>query len=509
MADNTVLNAGAGGDTAATDDIGGVKYQRVKPNLGADGTAVDAIPVVAGLDTTATGVQAVGLVAQLDDAATAAVTEDQFAPVRLSSRRALLVEGVASGTAVPVSGTVAVSSVTTSVTPGTSAGHLGKAEDAASASGDTGVMILGVRNATPTDQSAGNTDGDYEPLQVSASGRLWCAALIDTSVTPGTSASHLGKAEDAAAASGDTGVAALAIQLATPADTAGTDGDYAMLQMSAGRLWGSVKVDTALPAGTNAIGKLASNSGVTIGAIEVAAAQTIAVTNAGTFAVQAAPTTAASWGIYVEDAGETAAGNLMMAGSVRRDTLASSAGTTGDNATINTDANGAVWVRHNDAIAHDAADAGNGIKLAGKAETSPKGITLVADGDRSDLYCDADGILLAKLGTAWGDLINERVSNTDGASTAFSTFSAVASTRNYVTAITVHNAHATTNGFVDLRDGTAGAVLWTFPLPATGGTTINFNPPLRQPTANTALAFDVSAAITTVYLSVNGFQSKV
>lgn len=50
-------------------------------------------------------------------------------------------------------------------------------------------------------------------------------------------------------------------------------------------------------------------------------------------------------GIYVEDAAETAGGNLSMAGSVRRDTAASSAGTTGDNATINTDATGLLWTR--------------------------------------------------------------------------------------------------------------------------------------------------------------------
>lgn len=37
MADNTTLNAGTGGDVVATDDIAGVKYQRVKLTLGADG----------------------------------------------------------------------------------------------------------------------------------------------------------------------------------------------------------------------------------------------------------------------------------------------------------------------------------------------------------------------------------------------------------------------------------------------------------------------------------------
>lgn len=57
------------------------------------------------------------------------------------------------------------------------------------------------------------------------------------------------------------------------------------------------------------------------------------------------PGTASNWGVYTEDAAETAGGNLSMAGTVRRDTAASSAGATGDNATLNTDANGLAWTR--------------------------------------------------------------------------------------------------------------------------------------------------------------------
>lgn len=68
--------------------------------------------VAAAMDTTGTGIAAAGLLGQLDDTATAAVTENQFAPVRISTRRALLIEGVASGTAIAttVSGTVTVDS---------------------------------------------------------------------------------------------------------------------------------------------------------------------------------------------------------------------------------------------------------------------------------------------------------------------------------------------------------------------------------------------------------------
>lgn len=41
MADNTTLNTGSGGDVIATDDIGGIKHQRVKVEFGADGSATD------------------------------------------------------------------------------------------------------------------------------------------------------------------------------------------------------------------------------------------------------------------------------------------------------------------------------------------------------------------------------------------------------------------------------------------------------------------------------------
>lgn len=51
MADNTTLAPGVGGDTIATDDIAGVKYQRIKVTFGSDGVATDVdaangLPVV-------------------------------------------------------------------------------------------------------------------------------------------------------------------------------------------------------------------------------------------------------------------------------------------------------------------------------------------------------------------------------------------------------------------------------------------------------------------------------
>jgi hypothetical protein len=63
MADNTVLNSGSGGDTIATDDIGGVKHQRVKVEYGTDGVATDVnastpLPVVPQTEVAGVGVGA-------------------------------------------------------------------------------------------------------------------------------------------------------------------------------------------------------------------------------------------------------------------------------------------------------------------------------------------------------------------------------------------------------------------------------------------------------------------
>ena len=58
----------------------------------------------------------------------------------------------------------------TSVVPGTGATNLGKAEDAAHSSGDTGVMALAVRNDVL--EALGGSDGDYASLQVTKTGAL-------------------------------------------------------------------------------------------------------------------------------------------------------------------------------------------------------------------------------------------------------------------------------------------------------------------------------------------------
>ena len=271
MADTVAITAGSG-TTIATDDLGAAGHvQRVKAVLGADGTGVDPIAISAALDSTGAGVPAVGILAQFDDAATATVTENQFAAPRISTRRALLVEGVASGTAQPISGTV----------------------------------------------TASNTAGD---------------------------------------------------------------------------------------------------------------------------------------------------------------------------------------------VAHDTGDSGNPVKIGGRAISAVSTATMVAAADRTDFMGDLDGLQLNRPYCTIGDILQERLSDTGGTSSASTVFGATASTRNIIHTIMLYN-DSTTNCYVDIRDGAAGTVIATMPCPAKGGSITNLPVPLRT-TANTALAFDVSAAITTVYLTFIGYKSK-
>lgn len=161
-------------------------------------------------------------------------------------------------------------------------------------------------------------------------------------------------------------------------------------------------------------------------------------------------------------------------------------------------------------IAHDSADTASNhpVKTGARAVSQLEAVTAVSAGDVVDNVGDLDGAQIVRIQVPLGDLVSDRVADTAGTSTAFTNLNAGGSgVRNYLCTLHVYN-NSTTNGHVDIRDGTAGSVIWTVGAPAQSGAVITFNPPLRQPTANTALAYDVSAAITTVYINAHGFQSR-
>ena len=160
-------------------------------------------------------------------------------------------------------------------------------------------------------------------------------------------------------------------------------------------------------------------------------------------------------------------------------------------------------------IAHDAADSGNPHKIGAKATTALSGVTLVADADRTDLRAGVDGVLITRPHCNLEDIVQEQADNTDGASTAFTSGLAApgAGVRLWICGVIITNSSAS-DVTVSLRDGVAGSVLAKFSAPGGGGSNYTFGVPLRV-SANTALAFDSSAAVTTLSVTANGFKSKV
>jgi hypothetical protein len=168
----------------------------------------------------------------------------------------LLLPSVVVAQVEPVGPTVEAGSVAprmrTWVTAGTGATDLGKAEDAAHTSGDTGVLALGIR------RDAGGTecgaDDDYCGLSVNSKG----ATLVN--IDSGRQDQHstgILKLEDGAAANGDALVGIAAVHQTAPnsAVNVGTTGDYGALSadLATGGLFttpitGTVKVcNTIVP----------------------------------------------------------------------------------------------------------------------------------------------------------------------------------------------------------------------------------------------------------------------
>lgn len=357
--------------------------------------------------------------------------------------------------------------------------------------GSNNIGDVDVASIAAGDNNIGNVDVLTLPALVAGTANIGDVDVV--SQIPGTGATNLGKAIDAVGGATDTGVASLAIRDDALTALTPIDGDYVALRVDAnGALWASLSA--ALPAGTNAIGKLAANSGVDIGDVDVLSV----VPGFG----------ATNLGKRLDDpAGASDTGVSVLV--LRDDALSTLVPAETDYVNLRVNASGALWTVLSGVLhdSPDSADLSGPVKTGAKATTSLLAQTPVAEADRTNLYAGSDGVLFMRPHTSLEDIISERVTNTDGVSTNMAgAFAATASQRIYLTSISISNSSATFCT-VDIRDGVAGAVLWTFPVPATGGVVFTFPVPLRF-TANTALAYDVSAAITTVTISVSGFKSK-
>lgn len=149
-----------------------------------------------------------------------------------------------------------ISDITTSITPGTAAANLGKAEDAGHTSGDVGVMMLGVRNEGHDDFSG--TDKDYVPIATDATGDVY--TRVRHPLPAGTAL--IGKV-----GIDQTTANANEVVTKTGSVTAAT------LSAETTKVIGTINISASqtvgLVAGSAAIGKLAANSGVDIGDVDV------------------------------------------------------------------------------------------------------------------------------------------------------------------------------------------------------------------------------------------------
>lgn len=317
------------------------------------------------------------------------------------------------------------------------------------------------------------------PAGTNAIGKLAANSGVDIgdvdvlSVIPGTGATNLGKAIDTATGGTDTGVLLLATRDDALSALTPIEGDNVQVRVDAnGALWVIVS-----------------------GTVTVASH---AVTNAGTFVVQVDGTAITRLTDIETNTDSGAVVGNGAAATAQRVSLANDS--TGVLATVST-----VTTLANGQTAHDSAISGSPLRIGARAETALSGITLVADGDATDLHAGVDGVLITRPHCNLEDLVSGVASNTDGASTEVIA-TAGAGIKQYLTSCTLVNTSASMI-YVEIKSG--ATVRWRFPVPATGGVTHNWDPPLAPNAANEAWNMDGSAAATTLYGSAAGFKSKV
>lgn len=256
----------------------------------------------------------------------------------------------------------------------------------------------------------------------------------------------------------------------------------------------NVTVNAALPAGTNAIGKLAANSGVIIGAVEqsgtwnigtVTTVTTVSTVTAVTaISTSVTPGTSAAHLGKAEDAvagsGDTGVFSLSVANEAQS-TLAAD----GDYIARAADTKGNSIMVGN--IAHDGADAGAPVKIGGKAVNAEP--AAVVNNDRANFITDLVGKQITLPYANPENFVSGAITSAMTSTTSTSLIAApAAGLRNYITTIIVSNAHATVGTDIIIQDGSGGTTLMTIPAAAVyGGAVITLPVPLRQPTTATAI----------------------
>jgi hypothetical protein len=271
MADNVELASGSGGATVKTDDDGTAHWQYVKIAYGADNTQTRVttsapLPVDLRTDNLAGNID-VNIAAQTSDITIAdggnSITIDGTVTANLSATDNAVLDNIDTNTAAIVA------------TEGSALG--------------SGVLLQGDDG---TDRKNINVDATTGDVQVDVTNTVTVSGTVTSDAGTGTFTVGGVAAENAAVSGnpvlaggrydssprtlgdGDVGAVALdadgAVQISDGGNSITVDNSD--ITTIAGAVSGSemqVDVVAALPAGTNAIGKLAANSGVDIGDVDV------------------------------------------------------------------------------------------------------------------------------------------------------------------------------------------------------------------------------------------------
>ena len=487
-----------------------------------DGAALTALQLIDNIvsvadsaaGSTPTGVAP--LAVRDDSLSSLTPVEGDFVPLRVNSTGALHVTGGGGGTQYSVS-------------------------DVAGST-DTVTMAGVVRDDALSTLT--EADGDVSRLRVNAEGALWVeavgAAVDDAAFTAGTSEGSpiMGAFTTDTVDSGDFGVLAMdasrRLLVSIEADNAGIGGgtQYTEDVATANPIVGNAMMmerDDALSTVTPIEGDWVATRATAEGALWVQDFNSDAIladtasmdTNLGTIAgavsgtemqvdIVSAPTLTVDLGVNNDvtvtsgTLAATQSGTWNITNVSGTVSLPTGAATAANQSTANT----ALQLIDNSILAHDAAVGSTQTNMAGaRATNNIEGLTQVAANDGTRITADLNGVLVTRPHTTLEEIVKERVANTNGTSTDFTNFAAGGSgVHNYVTTISIYNSSAT-DGYVDFRDGAAGSVIFTAAAPATGGSIINFPLPLKG-ADNTALSYDVSGALDTVYISVVGFQAQ-
>lgn len=431
-ADNITVTQGSG-KTVGFDDISSVNIQRVKPIFGVDGTNAGDV---------ATGnpfpVQF----------RTSGGTETGTAgnPIQCS-----LANTAANSTAVKVDGSAVTQPISVASIPShavTNAGTFVTQENGALLTSsqliDDGISTTGSAVPAKGFQCTGTDGTNARAVKTDSSGELQIDVLTMPTVTV-------------------------------------TDGSGALnVIVDSGTVTAVTAITNALPAGTNAIGKLAANSGVDIGDVDVTS---ISAGNNNIGDVDIASIAAGSNAI-----GKLAANSGVDIGDVDitseiPGTGATNLGKPEDGAATGGDTGVAVYGIRNDALASNVG----------------------SDGDYGPPVIDKANRTITLPFAPPEAKVRGCASATGTSDTSTVVASGNAGLKTYIVACQIANTGSTT-ALITLKDGSGGSTLDTTIAPAGGGSNMWF-PVELVTTANTALYFAAGSSSTTVYVCCQGYKA--